>query len=139
MTEEEFELLAAAYGGDLARWPEQVRGEAAAMARRVPRLGGLLQTECAFDERIGGEAPEVTADRAGAVMAAVTRAVAREREAAAYRLELWPAAPLAFAVCAILGFALGFAMSGTLSQGGPPQDAIAFLTGGGSDWGLLTR
>jgi hypothetical protein len=139
MTEEEFKRLAAAYGGDLARWPEHLRSEAAAAARHVPHLGSLLQREYAFDECLHAAAPEVMAERADAAIAAVAGAIARQQGAAGYRSRLWRAAPLAFAVCAVLGFTLGFAMSSMVSPETPPQDAIAFLAGGGGDLGFLTR
>jgi hypothetical protein len=139
MTEEEFERLASAYGGDLARWPEHLRGKAAELARRVPRSGKMLQAEYAFDEYLRTAAPAVPAERAGAVMAAAAGAIARQRRAAVYRPQLWQALSLTYATCAILGFALGFAMSGTLGPGSHPPDAIALLSGGNGDLGFLSR
>lgn len=140
MTEDEFTRLAQTYGGDLARWPVPTRSEAAALARRSPRLGAVLQAELAFDGLLSTAVPGVTAERADAAMTAVAGAIGRSQVAASANWHLLRrAAPLGFAACALLGFALGFAASADLLQPNPAQETIALLAGGGSELGFLSR
>jgi hypothetical protein len=140
MTEGEFRRLAAAYGGDLARWPELRREEAAALMRRAPQLGAVLHAELAFDERVRTAAPDVTWQRADAVMEGVAGAIARSQGAAASRQpQLRRAVPFAFAVCALAGFALGFLVSSGIFQADPPQDVFAFLAADGGAPAFLSR
>lgn len=50
MTKERFEALAEAYGGDLARWPADVREEAALLAAAEPAFAQtVLQRQAALD------------------------------------------------------------------------------------------
>jgi hypothetical protein len=98
MTEEEFERLTAAYGGDLERWPKHLRCGAAELARRAPRPGKLLQAEYAFDERLRAAVPEVPLERVDTAMAAVAGAIARQRRAATCRRQLCLAPTLRTAI-----------------------------------------
>ena len=139
MTENEFRQLASTYGGDLARWPAPLRGEAAVLVRHAPHLGAVLRAELAFDERIRPEAPAVTSARADAVMAAVAGAIVRlEVPVLPSQDGGWRHVRLAFAVCALLGFVLGLAMPARLFQVSAPPDAIALLAGD-DELGLLSR
>jgi hypothetical protein len=101
MTLEEFERLAGAWGGDTARWPENVRAEAELLARQ-PEAQAILAEFRHLDLLLAEAAPSIPRARIDdAIHGVVTRLAAPERRVRlAERLPRWliPATGLACAV-----------------------------------------
>jgi hypothetical protein len=112
MTLEEFRRLADTWGGDIARWPEPLRGEAATLAHD-PAAAEILAKARRLDRLATGSAPAVTERRAAAAMAAVAMRLAAERQQETARQLLpagllrWLAPTAALAGAAAFGIALG--------------------------------
>lgn len=109
---DEFRQLAEARGGDLARWPDHLREDAAAVART--REGAAILAEAdAFDRLLAECAPHVPDVRIErAIHGVVTRLaqpqpVRRGGLRALFAAWLYPAA--GFACAALIGALIGFA------------------------------
>lgn len=133
MSEKEFRRLAEAYGGDLSRWPEARRSEAAELARGSERLAALLAAESAFDARLRSTAPFVATHRAEAVMRAAMGAVAALDRSPPPAFD-WGRRRVGLGLlgCALLGFALGFWTPPAQSRAPKPQDVIRAVINGGT-------
>ncbi|MGP9813414.1 hypothetical protein ACTZWT_18050 [Rhodopseudomonas sp. NSM] len=81
MNREQFRQLAESWGGDIGRWPPDVRDAARRLADRDGEAAAMLQTQAEFD-RLLAIAPEVDAARAGrAGLSVLQRIAAAEAEA----------------------------------------------------------
>jgi hypothetical protein len=135
MTEAEFRRLAAAYGGDLGRWPAPSQAEAAGLIRRAPHLAAVLEAEWAFDSRLQGQAPKVTAERMDAAIAHMMEQAMRppfplpsgggDRPS-----PRWGQVSLALFACALLGFVLGLRSPAHNRAVAKARDVIGVLIDG---------
>ena len=124
MTKEQFQALAEAYGGEIARWPAAVRDEAALFAAREPgEAQAVLAREAALDAALDAAprpapAPSALYDR---ILADAPNRPRRAR----WRLWLAPAGlGAALAGAAVAGLLLG-AQLGALSTSGTEASAQA--------------
>jgi hypothetical protein len=109
---DEFRRLAEARGGDLARWPDHLREEAAAVART--REGAAILAEAdAFDRLLNDAAPHVADARIERAIHGVVTRLAQPQPVRGGGLSglfaawLYPAA--GFACAALIGALIGFA------------------------------
>jgi hypothetical protein len=113
MTLDKFRELAAIWGGDIARWPERLRADAATVARNEPEAAGILAEAASFDRFMENAAPVVTDHRAAeAIHAVVTRLAAtgdRRARRPLSTLHRWLAPAAGFAAAAAVGISLGMA------------------------------
>ncbi len=106
MTPDRFAELAAAHGGDIGRWPQELREAArAALAAQPHALGAVLAAEADLD-RLLDLAPAQTAD--AALMGRLLEAAPRPRRSASV---WWAglAAGLGLAAATVAGIAVGVA------------------------------
>lgn len=106
MTPDRFAELAAAHGGDIGRWPQELREAArAALAAQPQALGAVLAAEADLD-RLLDLAPAQTAD--AALMGRLLEAAPRPRRSASV---WWAglAAGLGLAAATVAGIAVGVA------------------------------
>jgi hypothetical protein len=137
MNEARFTTLLAAYGADLARWPEDDRAHAEVFLDSAPhRIKDLWESERSFDHLLALEkdVPSSIALETAVIDAAPGRRAIR-RSLSQIR---WPAMPKwatggAIAASLALGLAVGYAGE---PQPAPEQDYASMLTvsggGGGS-------
>lgn len=78
MTWEEFARHAEAWGADVARWPESVRGEATAMAA-APEADAILAQQRQFDAMLAQAAPHLSSERINRALFAVVTRLAEEK------------------------------------------------------------
>jgi hypothetical protein len=102
MTHDEFTRHAAAWGADIARWPEAIRAEAVRFAATTPDGKAILADEERLEANLRTLAPDVTQARIDRAMQRVVTALAepepRPRFPALLSRWLIPAAGLACAV-----------------------------------------
>ena len=118
MTQERFEALAEAYGGDIGRWPQAERGEATAFARAQPQAAGpVLAVARRLDERLAADSlAEPGFDLRQRIIAAAPRA--------ARRLWRW-----------VTGVGLGLGLAGACAAGvvvgltETPRSVVRFING----------
>lgn len=140
MNETRFMELIAAYGADLARWPEDVRGDADAFLEVAPhRVKDVWESERSFDRLLLLERdnPASVALEAQIISALPDRRNVRKpmRAAALWDVPKW-AAGGALAASLALGFAVGYAEP----EHPPVTDYAKMLTlsGGGAGSMFLT-
>ena len=75
MTIDEFRKLADTWGGDIARWPAQLRPDAEALAG-TPAATAALEAARRLDRSIAGAAPAIDADRINRALLNVATAIA---------------------------------------------------------------
>ena len=111
MTRDEFERWAGIWGGDLARWPTEVYGDAMDFVHRHPDAAAILARAGELDDFIAGIAPTVTETRANSAAHAVVThlAAASSRPVRSTLLRPWLMPAVSFACAAALGIYLGFA------------------------------
>jgi hypothetical protein len=114
MTVDEFSRLADAWGGDIARWPEQFRTAAERIARTDVEAASILERVRAFDRLLVDNMPAVSDERAAAAARAVVSRLAAgsagtSRAASQPLLLRWLVPAMSFACAAVLGIYLGFA------------------------------
>jgi len=127
VTREQFQALAQAYGGDIARWPEAVRDEAALFAAAEPAAAqAVLAREAELDAALD-LLPRVTAS-AGLYERIVAEAPG-PRRGARWRLWLTPAGlGAALAGVAAAGLVLGVQLGErTAIISDPAAQAVADL------------
>ncbi len=110
MTLEEFERLASAWGADIARWPREVRAQAAQLAQ-TQQARAILADVQRLDRILAGAAPDVTQRRIeGAINAVVMRLAAdKPRLRLIDRLPRWSVPAAGFACAIALGVLIGLA------------------------------
>jgi anti-sigma factor RsiW len=116
MTLDDFERLAGTWGGDVARWPEHLRAEAAAMAR-APEAAAVLAEARELDQLLNDAAPEIADARIDRAIRRVTVRLAQDtvQPSRAPRgwlgtlAENWFAPAAGFACAALIGMLLGVA------------------------------
>lgn len=113
MNESRFMELMAAYGADLARWPEDVRGEAGAFLEVAPhRVKDVWESERTFDRLLllERDSPASIALETQIISSAPDRRTVRKgpRVPALWDVPKW-AAGGALAASLALGFAVGYA------------------------------
>jgi len=127
MTLEELERMAAAWGGDISRWPESTRAPAQQLAH-IAQGEAILAEAQHLDRLLTQAAPDAAPDRVDrAIRGVITRLAAETpRAALADLLPRWliPAAGLACAVA--LGVLIGVAEP--LLADNPPDDLRNVLT-----------
>lgn len=96
-----FEELADAWGGDLRRWPESVRGEAAAFAEANPQAAAILAEAAALDNVLAGAEPVASSDLLARRIMATAPLPVFETD--------WRRPAIAAAAALVLGVAGGFA------------------------------
>lgn len=113
MNESRFMELMAAYGADLARWPEDVRGDAGAFLEVAPhRVKDVWESERTFDRLLllERDSPASIALETQIISSAPDRRTVRKgpRVPALWDIPKW-AAGGALAASLALGFAVGYA------------------------------
>jgi hypothetical protein len=88
MTPAEFRRYVNAYGGTLARWPESLRGAAAALLATTPELGEVLTRAGALDEALAAQRPAISSARLRSIEQTILARTAAPRSLAA-RLRDW--------------------------------------------------
>ena len=78
MTVEEFGSLAAAWGADIARWPEETRQRAEALASVSPSAAALLLDAGRLDRAIASARPVVAPARSDALVGRIATTLAAE-------------------------------------------------------------
>jgi hypothetical protein len=111
MTLDEFERLALTWGSDIARWPEAVRADAAAMARD-PDAAAVLAEAQELDRLLNDAAPEIEDARIDRAIHLVNTRLAQDTvQPARGWLEAlaatWFAPAAGFACAALIGLLLG--------------------------------
>ncbi|ABD08966.1 conserved hypothetical protein [Rhodopseudomonas palustris HaA2] len=120
MNREQFRQLAESWGGDIGRWPPDLRDAARRLAEHDEQAAAMLRAQVAFD-RLLAIPPEVDAARAGRaglsvlqrIAAAETKAETKATRAPWYQRLLWPESlvPAGSLACSAL---LGVWMASTL-------------------------
>jgi len=75
MNREQFRQLAESWGGDIGRWPPEIRDAARRLADRDGEAAALLREQSAFDDLLA-IVPEVDAGRAGRAGLSVLQRIA---------------------------------------------------------------
>jgi hypothetical protein len=107
MDETEFARLAAAHGGDIARWPERFRGEALHLAQSSDNARRILAAELEIDALLSLQ-PSVAPDRVGRSIAAVTTRLSAERRFNPFRWLGRLAAPVGLVAASVMGIMIGW-------------------------------
>ncbi len=134
MNESRFMELMAAYGADLARWPDDVRGDAGAFLEVAPhRVKDVWESERTFDRLLllERDSPASIALETRIISSAPDRRMVRRgpRVPALWDIPKW-AAGGALAASLALGFAVGYAEP---EHPVPPDYAkMLTLSGGGA-------
>ena len=133
MNESRFMELIAAYGADLARWPEDVRGDAGAFLEVAPhRVKDVWESERTFDRLLllERDSPSSIALETQIISSAPDRRTVRKgpRVPALWDIPKW-AAGGAVAASLALGFAVGYAEP---EHPPSPDYAMLSLSGGGA-------
>ena len=125
MTVEEFGALAAAWGADIARWPDQTRDRAEALAAVSPTAAALLIDAGRLDRAIASARPVVAPARSDALVGRVATTLAAEtaERAARSRWRTWLMPATSLASAAVIGIGLGLAQPVT-----PPMTGAEYLT-----------
>jgi hypothetical protein len=125
MTIEEFSALAAAWGGDVSRWPAGRRAPALALVSGSPAAADLLADAALLDHAIASARPMVALARSDALVGRVATAVAAETTttAARRRWRTWFMPATSLASAALIGVGLGLAQPVT-----PPMTGAEYLT-----------
>jgi hypothetical protein len=123
VTKERFEALAEAYGGDIARWPADVRDAAAVLMTAEPEFAqGVLGRESGLDAALDGwPRPTPSRDLIERIVATAPRPRPRRT---GWLMPLSLGAGLA-AACAA-GLIVGVHLSSQLRDPAPPSVADAF-------------
>jgi hypothetical protein len=109
MTETEFRRLAAAYGADVARWPDRARARAEVVAGEA-WAAAILNEAAAFDDLLRPPQPAIEAHRVDRAIAGVNARIASEQAPAGRFAWMWRLAdPLpGMAAAGLIGAVLGF-------------------------------
>lgn len=145
MTEARFVELLAAYGADLARWPEKDRAAAEALLDTAPhRIKDIWESERVFDRLLALEkdmpAPVSLEARILSASPQQARAKARSRLFGRWSVPQW-ATGGAIAASLALGFAAGYAAEPSQSQtaqAGAEYEQMLRLNGPGAGAVFLT-
>jgi hypothetical protein len=112
MTLEEFRRLAAAWGGDVERWPAAARADAARLVERSAEAAALVADAGRLDSVLVAARPSIADERTerliGRVATAVAAASAQAPRPGLLRRWLMPAT--SFASAALVGIGLGFGL-----------------------------
>jgi hypothetical protein len=108
MTIDEFKTLAVAWGGDIARWPPQLRAAGQALAQTPLGMAALDEAR-RLDRLIATATPEISAERINRALFNVATAIAAaDRPPPRSRVARWWLVPAAsFACAAVVGVSLG--------------------------------
>jgi hypothetical protein len=113
MTPTRFERLARAYGAELARWPDAVRGEAATLVGAMPELRAVLESEARVDRALRAARRPVSDQRGERVCRAVLDRLDERPRVPAMAIPYWErpralaSAAVLLVVVALAGFAVG--------------------------------
>ena len=134
MTIDEFRKFAETWGGDIARWPAQLRPDAEALAG-TPAATAVLEAARRLDRSIAGAAPAIDADRINRALLNVATAIAAQGQAPPRspiaRWWLLPAASFACAV--VVGVSLGMSLPlSSLRRPAEPASVLSMLFDGDS-------
>ena len=119
-----FTALCEAYGGDMARWPEAERADAASLAAREPAAAGLLVAGRALDQILDESRPVPASAALRERILAAAPAPRRERPLA-WIMKAGLGAGLAAA--GVAGLLVGGAITAAAGPSGPDAEAVAAL------------
>ena len=120
------------YGGDLTRWPADLRAAAAALVAENRAAADLARVARRLDRALAGAVAPLGFDAAfvGGIIASIQKGKPRAEVRPTSRLVAWAgAAMVAFLVT---GYAIGLALPATSSTQGDDLFASLLLDGGGS-------
>ena len=125
MTVEEFGALAAAWGADIARWPDETQDRATALVSMSPSAAALLAEAGRLDRAIASARPVVAPARSDALVGRIATALAAEaaQRTARRRWRTWFMPATSLASAAVIGVGLGLAQPVT-----PPMSGAEYLT-----------